>query len=347
MAEGSTRTERAIRLMTPGLLGLGLCAFLYVISQLSPSPISTLAIAVIVSQAYVISALCESVFRTLEKRRPGGQNDLLRLMGQLLVATGIAASYSLIVYVPIKLWLISRGERDAIGWQHLALIALSAAGVALALTLVRFTLNFFGRWQSSAMEAERHKQESLRAQLQALQAKVNPHFLFNSLNLLYGMIVEDRERAQALVLKLSDVFRYVLRQGDQSLVPLLDELTFADAYIDLLCARHAGALSVRVERLGDEGGLRIPPMTLQLLVENAVKHNAVDPERALSISIERQRDRLLVRNDRLPRRDSIAGTGLGLDNLRRRFALVDERPIEVSDDGHEFRVSVPLIRAAS
>ena len=341
------RTEHWLRWAGPALLGLGLCAFVYVLGRMAPSPMTAAAIAVIVSQAYVISEVCRALFSLLERRVGWSSSFGRRLLLQLALGAAVACAYAIAVYVPIKLWLIGAGERDAIGWLHLALIGLAALGIALCLSLAQFAVRFFAHWRQSELESARHQQESLRAQLEALQAQVNPHFLFNSLNVLYGVIAEDPIHAQALVLKLAEVFRYVLRHGDAQLVPLSDELAFIDAYLELLQARHGPALHIDLRLGGDEARFLLPPMTLQLLVENAVKHNAMDAQSGLQITIERDGERLVVRNTRRPRRGPVDGTGTGLSNVRRRFALLDARPIEVHDETDQFSVSVPLLRGAT
>lgn len=345
MIRALARTERWLRWAGPALLGLGLCAFVYVAGQMAPSPMSPVAIAVIVSQVYVISELCRAVFALLDRRGGWQRGFVWRLLAQLALGTGVAIAYALVIYVPIKLWLIAHGDRDAIGWQHLSLIGLAALGVALMLSMAQFTVRFFAHWRQSEIETERHRKDSLRAQLEALQAQVNPHFLFNSLNALYGTISEDPAQAQSLVLKLAEVFRYVLKHGNAELVALTEELEFLKAYLQLLHARHGDALEVDTQLIGDEAQYRVPPMTLQLLVENAVKHNALDAHSALQITIAREGDRLVVRNARRPRRGPVEGTGTGLANVRRRYALLDPRPVEVTDDTLQFCVSLPLLRS--
>lgn len=347
MDDAVARTEHWLRWGAPALLGLGLCAFVYVVGRMAPSPMSATAIAVIVSQVYVISEVCRALFTVFERRVGWSSSFGRRLLLQLALGAAVASVYAIAVYVPIKLLLIGAGERDAIGWLHLALIGLAALGVALCLSMAQFAVRFFAHWRESELESARHQQASLRAQLEALQAQVNPHFLFNSLNVLYGAIAEDPKAAQALVLKLAEVFRYVLRHGDAQLVPLPDELAFLDAYLELLQARHGPALRIDLRLEGDQARYLLPPMTLQLLVENAVKHNAMDPQAALRIVIERDGERLVVRNARRPRRGPVEGTGTGLANVRRRFALLDSRPVEVRDEADQFSVSLPLLRGTA
>ena len=347
MDSAISEIERWLRWAGPALLGLGLCAFVYVLGRMTPSTMSATAIAVIVSQVYVISEVCRALFSQLE-RRVGWSSSLgRRLLMQLALGAAVAIAYAVAVYVPIKLWLIATGEHDSIDWLHLAPIGLAALGAALCLSVAQFAVRFFAHWRQSELESARHQQESLRAQLEALQAQVNPHFLFNSLNVLYGVIAEDPIHAQALVLKLAEVFRYVLRHGNAQLVPLSDELAFLDAYMELLQARHGAALHIDLRLNGDEIQFLLPPMTLQLLVENAVKHNTLDPQSPLHIAIERDGEQLVVHHARRPRHGPVEGTGTGLSNVHRRFALLDAPPVKIRDETDQFCVSLPLLRGIS
>lgn len=339
------RRLTSLRLIGPGLVGLAIVAFAAVIWRLEPSPMTPLAVTVILAQTYVIAEICGALLRRVERRRIA-RGAPPRLAVDLAAAAVAAVSYAIAVYVPLKSLLIARGERDAIGWPHLSLIALSALAVAVVMALAQFTLRYAARWRAAEAVAERHRRESLQAQLEALQAQINPHFLFNSLNALYGSIAEDPARAQALVLKLAEVFRYALRHAAAARVPLDQELAFLEAYLALLRARHGDGLVVHVDAGADPARWCLPPMTLQLLIENAVKHNALDPADPLVVQVTVVGDALRVENARKPRRGPVEGTGTGLANIRRRLALADPRPLEVQDDGAVFRVIVPLAEAA-
>lgn len=339
------RSDRLLRLLVPGLIGLGLCLFVWVLWQLSPSPMTPVAVAVIVLQVYVISELSRSVFRRLERRLGWRRGYGHRLAMQLALGALVAVVYALAIYVPLKLWLISQGERDAVGVAHLASIGLSALGVALFLALAQFALRFFEHWRRSAREAEDRHREALRAELDALRAQVNPHFLFNSLNTVYGLIPEDHDRAQALLLRLAEVFRHALRHVGADRVSLHDELEFVDAYVALLQARHGDALSVSIERRGDERERWLPPLALQTLIENALKHNTLDAGQPLVIQVSREGDQVRVGHELRRRAAPVATSGTGLAAIRRRYALLDAPTLRVFDDGRRFEVTLPLFGA--
>ena len=251
---------------------------------------------------------------------------------------------ALALYIPIKRWLIAHGERDAIDATHVSLIAIAAISVSLLLNLMRLVLEFLTSWRQALATAAARERQVVQAQLDTLRAQVNPHFLFNSLNTIYGIIAEDPARAQALVVKLADVFRYALRHGHSHLVTLSDELQFAAAFSELLEVRHGAGLVIERHLCGGESELFIPPMTLQLLIENAVNHNRIDREDALRIVIEHDCKRLRVHNTPRPRRTPSQGEGHGLKNIIERFELVGAPDITVRDTPERFEVDVPLLR---
>jgi hypothetical protein len=179
------------------------------------------------------------------------------------------------------------------------------------------------------------------AELAAFLAQVDPHFLFNSLNTLGHLIDTAPARARRFSDDLADLYRYLLRQRGQALVPLADELTFMTAYVDLLRIRFGDALTCRVHDDGGDRARLIPPTALQLLVENAIKHNEVGADHPLAIDVHLGRDAATVRNRTRPRRSVRQSAGVGLRNLDERAFLTTGRRLRV-ERGDEFVVEVPL-----
>lgn len=182
------------------------------------------------------------------------------------------------------------------------------------------------------------------AELSAFLAQVDPHFLFNSLNTLGHLIDTDQASARRFTDDLAAVYRYVLAQRGRTLVPLADELTFTRAYIELARIRYGSALDFAVTLAP---GFRIerwslPPTALQLLVENAIKHNRVGADSPLRIDVELRDGAMSVCNRVAPRRRPAAGAGVGLHNLDERSRLVSGHGIAVATESGTFRVDVPL-----
>lgn len=339
------RAETLTRwLVPPAVAGL-LLAGVYVTALFDEPPgWSWTMVAVVVLQAYIIGEGVRAISRWLQRRLPWRERIGRRLLVQLLACLLFASIYLLLVYVPIKLAEIARGSNDTLEWPHLAFTVLLALAFGITLGLLQLVFDLLREWQQSALDAERLRRATLRAELDALKAQIDPHFLFNSLNTLYGLIDLSPQRARALVLELSDVYRHVLQHGNADLVPLAQELDFVRAYGRILAARHGAALVVDIDDLGDVDGLAVPPMCLQLLIENAVRHNRVDVDEPLLVRIERHGDRLHIVNPLRARRGHHAGTGIGLANLASRYALLGAAPIAIESDAGQFRVTLPLLR---
>ncbi len=190
------------------------------------------------------------------------------------------------------------------------------------------------------LENEHLKSENLLVQLSSLKNQLNPHFLFNSLNTLSWLINEDKEKSQRYLQKLSQVLRYSLSMQEQSLVPLKEELTLVDSYIFLLQIRFGNNLQI-IKNI-EEVHFKIPPLSLQLLIENAIKHNVISTASPLSIWIELRDNVLIVRNTHKPKPNS-EGTGIGLVNLNERFKILASQEVDIEQNEKEFKVVLPLI----
>ncbi|MDQ2772168.1 MAG: histidine kinase [Bacteroidota bacterium] len=183
------------------------------------------------------------------------------------------------------------------------------------------------------------------SELRNLKAQIDPHFLFNNLNVLRGLIQQDPVEADAYLGRFANLYRFLIRHQDDDFVSLPDELRFVDEYIYLLRHRFGTAYEF-VQELpppAELAGLLVVPGTLQLLVENAVKHNAGDDDAPLRIRIAVQGQTLRVANPRRPKRMAVDSLGTGLANLRERYRLLTGQEIEVADTAAEFAVTLPLV----
>jgi LytS/YehU family sensor histidine kinase len=198
------------------------------------------------------------------------------------------------------------------------------------------------------LELERAERARIQAEMEATKNQLAPHFLFNCLNALGVLIRENPPAALSYNQHMASIYRYLLVQQRRDLVPLSDELEFFADYAALVRLRHPEG--VRIDLLGfDPGavrGLLIPPASLQQLLENALKHNRFDLERPLAVRVRLAGREVEVVNSLRPLSTAVASTGTGLANLRERFRIVVGRPIQVARDAGEFRVRLPLVRAA-
>lgn len=196
------------------------------------------------------------------------------------------------------------------------------------------------------LENEQLKNENLMARYNTLINQVNPHFLFNSLNSLSALVREGRsEDAVSYIDRLSDTFRYTIRNEPHTTTTLAEELEFVDAYKYLLEVRYAGKLFIDIDVDPARLGWRLPTFSIQPLVENAVKHNVMTRARPLRISIRTEGDRLVVSNPVNPKIEPEKGTGIGLANLSNRWLLLTGQNIEVTGDGKIFSVGLPFIKS--
>ena len=204
-------------------------------------------------------------------------------------------------------------------------------------------LYFAERWKLNIHRAEILKRENIRSQFESLKHQVNPHFLFNSLNTLTTLIEENEALAQRFVQELSNVYRYVLESKDYPLIELDKEIKFIQAYSFLLKMRFGENLHININTSLGDNELFIPPLTLQLLVENAVKHNLISNDKPLTIIIESADGYLVVSNNLQRKNMPEDSTKVGLNNIRERYAYLCTQNITVEEDTHYFRVLLPLL----
>ncbi|MBZ0243992.1 MAG: histidine kinase, partial [Bacteroidales bacterium] len=210
------------------------------------------------------------------------------------------------------------------------------------LILISITLRIVEKWIYSVRQLEELNSQKLKSDYNSLQAQLNPHFLFNNLSVLKSMITFDPDAAIHFTQNFTDVYRYVLQSKDQTTVKLSDELEFIEAYIALHKKRMGEAFEVRIKV--SESALKkdVPPLALQLLVENAVKHNIAVKDTPLSIRIESYKDTLTVSNN-LNLKESAFSEKTGLNNLKQRYALLTDSLVEVSHGNETFEVKIPLL----
>ncbi len=203
----------------------------------------------------------------------------------------------------------------------------------------------FTQWKKSLVLTEKFKNESIRSQLKSLRNQINPHFLFNSLNTLSVLIDKDPDTAKHFVEELSDVYRYVLNRLGNLMVTITEELEFLESYKYLLDKRHGGNINIDIRVEEKYMSYDIPPLALQLLIENAVKHNVVSRAKPLSIEIFTEDDEfLVVRNSMQKKQAQPISTGIGLKNIRSRFQHLAKRSIEVEETESYFVVKLPLVK---
>ena len=215
--------------------------------------------------------------------------------------------------------------------------------MSILLLSIEISTQFFNHWKNSLVEIEKYRAESLQAQLQNLKNQINPHFLFNNLSVLSSLVYKDQDKAVEFINQLSKVYRYLLDNQSSELVPVEDELVFIRSYIYLLQIRFDRNLVITTEVKKEDLNKLIPPMALQILLENAIKHNEASSDHPLSISIVSEEEKLIVSNNLQLRPQHEPGSQTGLKNIRARYAFFTEKPVEVLQTKDSFIVKIPLL----
>ena len=206
---------------------------------------------------------------------------------------------------------------------------------------------FMIEWKKSVSQESTQQQivaKTESAKFETLKSQIDPHFLFNSLNVLTSLISENPLQAERFTTKLSKVYRYVLEQRNKELIPIEEELKFARTYMELLQMRFEDALEFQVPETVSNSELKIVPLSLQLLLENAVKHNVVSSKTPLKISIFEDENYLKVQNNANPKEALGKGTKVGLQNIADRYGLISKEHVKIDHNSQTFTVSLPLLK---
>ncbi len=218
---------------------------------------------------------------------------------------------------------------------------------SLLIGMIYETTFYYQQWNESFRQNERLKNQQIRTQFEVLQNQMSPHFLFNSLNTLTTLIEESPKIAIEFTQNLSEVYRYILRQKEKELITLSEELEFSKSYLSLLKIRYPDNLKVRLDIDPASEQLYLPPLTLQMLIENAIKHNSVSKMKPLLLEIySTHQDILVVKNNLQPKTSLERSTKTGLENIKKRYELLGLPTIEVIQTTQNFMVVLHLIQVS-
>jgi two-component system, LytTR family, sensor kinase len=217
--------------------------------------------------------------------------------------------------------------------------------ISIIILSTQIGAQFFVNWKTSLLEVEKYKTESLQAQLQNLKDQINPHFLFNNMSVLSSLVYKDQDKAVDFINQMSKVYRYLLDNRSTELVTLSDELTFIRSYTYLLKIRFDTNIIFNFDLEADKLHQMIPTLALQILIENAIKHNEVSSEQPLTISATLQDDMLVVKNNLQLRTNKEESCKTGLQNIKDRYRYFTEHQVEVIQNNTSFIVKLPLLKA--
>lgn len=220
--------------------------------------------------------------------------------------------------------------------------------INLLFHLVNAVVYFMGKYKSKQLEAEELLRMNTQAQLQSIRSQINPHFLFNNLNVLSSLVLKDKEAANSFIEAFSKVYHYILRNQDKELIELQKEIDFLQPYVYLLQQRFPQSVELKTEIDERWKHTYVVPVALQMLVENAIKHNVLSTSKPLEIKIKANgTNSIEITNNLQPKKTKEPSSNIGLSNINQRYELITGKQITVSSTDHEFKVALPLIEINS
>lgn len=231
--------------------------------------------------------------------------------------------------------------------SHLTLLMAFGFRVNLFLNCINAIVYFMDKLKKSQVEAEQLKKITAEAQFEALRNQINPHFLFNCFNVLSSLVYKDADTSAKFISQLSNVYRYLLYNQDKKVVTLKEELDFLDSYIFLIKIRFGENIAIRNEITSDTEKYYLPPVVMQMLIENAIKHNIVSKKSPLEISIQSHNSSLIVTNNLQLKEIKEESTYIGLQNIQSRYLFLSDKPVKIEKTENRFSVTLPLLEIST
>ena len=267
-------------------------------------------------------------------------------LGKRAILTTISVGlYSATAYLIIQVIMFSLFYSE-VSFMEVVTTTFNSTWITISIAFsISLVLTFFGFAKAmvkNELEAERLQTEMMNYKYESLRNQINPHFLFNSFNVLSELVYENQDLAVKFIRQLSDLYRYVLDSKDKDLVTLDEELQFINSFTFLLKTRFEN----RVEfdfKIDPKDNEHIVPMALQLLIENCIKHNEATSKSPLKIKLQREGDFIKVTNNLQRKKVPEPSTKIGLKNLEERYAFFDSQPIKVNETESEYSVCIPIL----
>lgn len=279
----------------------------------------------------------------LSERMPWLEMPVKRLIVSLVVTivyTLVAASVVIVIFIYFKYGLGPLEGFKALDKSFFIWVVV----ITMVVSSFLHGRGFFLSWKASILEAEKQKRIAIASQYESLKNQVNPHFLFNSLNVLSNLVYKDQDMAARFIKQMATVYRYVLETKEQEVVSLETELEALEAYLFLLKMRFSDKLNVEIS-LKEQEEKVVAPLTLQMLVENAVKHNIVSQASPLYIRIFENEEGFIVVENNLQKKENVQeSSGIGLPNIRARYAILTDKEMRVEEIEDTFKVFIPIIK---
>lgn len=293
--------------------------------------------------AFVLTALNGYFFYFLDSKFDWKMNTKKRLIlgasGSVIITMIGLAVLRFITLVVILGKPIERfiNDENAASYYTFGLV------ITLIVSLVFHTIYFYKALTEKKVKEQQIVAKTETAKYESLKSQIDPHFLFNSLNVLTSLIGENPKLAEKFTTKLSKVYRYVLEQKNKDLIELDEELHFAKTYMELLTMRFENAVTFEIPEKASDSDYKILPLSLQLLLENTIKHNVVSEENPLKVTIREENGYLVVSNNFNPKTTMENGTKIGLRNIIDRYHLITLKKVVVEKNAENFIVKLPLL----
>lgn len=237
------------------------------------------------------------------------------------------------------------GQEEITGISQWIIVSTIIALMISGINTANYLIN---NWKNTATQAAEFKQAAAEAELHALKLQVDPHFVFNNLSVLSELILENQQMGYEYAENFSKVYRYLLLNAKKDLINLEEELKFVQAYIFLISKRVGAGVAFDIDIESQHLGLQLPPITIQILIENALKHNKTFKKSPLEISIRVNEEQyLVVSNDLKPLERKPQASGLGLVNIINRYKLLSNEEVKVESDAGYYRVYIPLLTSVN
>ncbi len=293
---------------------------------------------------YIITALVSAAviysIVILDKYLPWDKGIWKRIIAEFFY-TNFVAIFSIILIFQVT---FSVGLSQFPYREHMIMGIIIAIVLNLFLTTFYEGIRMFSKWKQSLIESERLEKESIASKFEALKNQVNPHFLFNSLNTLSSLVHTDPAKAEIFIDEFSSIYRYVLENQERLVVSLKEELDFIKSFVFLLKIRFGEGLDFTIKIDGDKLHFNLPTLSLQLLVENEIKHNIVTKDKPLKITIFTEKDDIIIKNNLQYRNEKVERTGIGIENLKQRYQLLTNlRPVFIIENDY-YIAKIPLIQ---
>ena len=341
MKQRTSRLSRSLilkYLLTPPIIGFLITLFSYPSGLKSPE---TMLYVLIYSYSIGLPSIALIMFAG--KRIDRRYSWLEKPIRKLLLSIVIEVVLVLVVVVLVKLVFMLAYKQDfsdlfrQLSDGFIWAVSITVFGIAIANGFL-----FFRNWRQSALNEEILKREKLALEYEALRNQVNPHFLFNSLTALTTLVHQDADKAEDFIRRFSDVYRYVLENHGQEIVGLDREVELIRNMAYLYHYRHGDHLSIELElEISDEK--YILPMALQMLLENALKHNVISKEKPLKVRIFETDSYIAVWNNLQLRNHVSESNRVGLGNIQLRYSYLSKRPVRIEDTKEHFQVKIPIL----